>query len=121
MEAKKKIEVRETAKWLLFDSEEEFVEFCKKNGLSLVKKYSKSRKEDIWAVAEGNLVKQVVEDNNFVPFVESKRNKSYFLVEDEELIDDKYMTKSFFAFGDFRESVNPKYMTTLCRKLREGS
>jgi hypothetical protein len=29
------------------------------------------------------------------------------------------MTRSFFAFGDFKESVNPKYMISLVKLLKE--
>jgi hypothetical protein len=47
-----------------------------------------------------------------------KRDKKYFLVEPEELIDDQWMTRSFFAFADFKESISNKYMVALIKSLR---
>ena len=51
--------------------------------------------------------------------MEEKRDKKYFLTEPEELVNDKWMTRSFFAFGDFKESVSQKYMWNLCKSLRD--
>jgi len=34
------------------------------------------------------------------------------------LIEDQYMTRSFFAFGDFKESVSNKFMVNLIKSLR---
>lgn len=41
-------------------------------------------------------------DEKFIEKISEKRDKSYFLQEAKELVDDKWMTRSFFAFGDFK-------------------
>lgn len=68
---------------------------------------------------EGELKTEQYKDNNFIRLVDEKRDKKYFLNEPSELVKGKWVTRSFFAFGDFKESINPKYMIALCKGLRQ--
>lgn len=79
---------------------------------------SKSTKEEIYYLKSGSLNPQFVKDDAFLQKIFEKRHKKYFLVEPEELYKEEYMTRSFFAFGDFKESVNPKYMASLVKLLK---
>jgi hypothetical protein len=53
-----------------------------------------------------------------VKSIYEKRDKKYFLTEPEELVNEKYMTRSFFTFGDFKESTSPKYIASLVKLLK---
>jgi hypothetical protein len=50
--------------------------------------------------------------------IKTKRDQKYFLLEPEELVDERFLTLSFFAFGDFKESVSQSYMNALVRVLK---
>lgn len=68
---------------------------------------------------EGTISKEKTKNNEFIEqFIKVKRDKKCFLVEPEELINDQWMTRSFFAFGDFKESLSNKYMVALIKSLR---
>lgn len=79
---------------------------------------SKTSKENIYFVKSGSLNPHFLKDTVFLSSVSEKRDKKYFLTEPEELVNDQYMTRSFFAFGDFKESVSPKYMSALVKLLK---
>lgn len=71
---------------------------------------------------EGEISKEKIKNSQFIEqFIKVKRDKKYFLVEPEELIEDQWMTRSFFAFGDFKESKSNKYMVALIKSLRNTS
>jgi len=80
---------------------------------------TKSTKEEIYIVREGELNKEMIEDKAFIDAkVKCKRDKKYFLHEPEELYQEKYCTLSFFAFGDFKESIIQGYMNSLVKFLK---
>ena len=82
------------------------------------KKFSKTKKENIFSYVSGSLTEKITEDCSFIKNIDLKRDKKYFLTESEELVDDKWMTRSFFAFGDFKESISPKYIQALSKSLK---
>ena len=59
-------------------------------------------------------------DEAYLKKLYEKRDKKYFITDPEELVDERYMTRSFFAFGDFKENVNKKYVISLARSLKEN-
>ena len=103
---------------MFFNSEEDIISFGKENGVVMEKKFSKTKKENIFSYVSGSLAEKITEDCSFIKDIDLKRDKKYFLTESEELVDDKWMTRSFFAFGDFKESINPKYIQALSKSLK---
>ena len=51
--------------------------------------------------------------------ITEKRDKRYFHEEPEELYQEKYATLSFFAFGDFKESIAQSYMNALVKAMKQ--
>ena len=93
--------------------------YWKSNGVEVGVKFSKKLEQDAYYMKEGKESQEIKHDSAFIEeFVRVKRDKKYFLVEPEELIDDQWMTRSFFAFGDFKESISSKYMAMLIKSLR---
>ena len=108
-------------KYLFFKSEEDLINFGKANNIIMEKRVTKAKKEAVFSYLQGNLPEKITEDCAFMKEIDQKRDKKYFLTEPEELVDDRWMTRSFFAFGDFKESINPKYVQALSKKLKTGS
>lgn len=106
---------------MFFGSEDDLINFGKANNIVMEKRLSKAKKENIFSYVSGNLPEEITEDCSFMKDIDLKRDKKYFLTEPEELVDERWMTRSFFAFGDFKESINPKYIQALSKKLKSGS
>ena len=80
---------------------------------------TKSTKEEVYTVKEGEVSQENVENKEFIKkMIIEKRDKKYFLAEPEELFEERFMILSFFAFGDFKESISPSYMNSLVRVLK---
>lgn len=95
-------------------------EYFKSNGLEVGTRVSKSAKEDIFMIKSGEVSKQRVEDKRFIKeFITEKRDKRYFLEEPQELYQERFATLSFFAFGDFKESIIQSYMNSLVKVLKQ--
>lgn len=74
--------VKDLYKYLLFENEQELYEYFEKNGLKLGTRVTKSTKEEIYVVKEGEISKERHDDKRFVELkVKSKRDKKYFLLE----------------------------------------
>ena len=115
-----RIRAKDLHKHLLFSSEEEMVKFARQNGVEVGRRLSKSTREDIYHAQSGSLVAHPVRDCTFIAeSVYSKRDQKYFLTEAEELVEGRFMTRSFFAFGDFKESVSKTYMMGLVKALKD--
>jgi hypothetical protein len=106
-------------KYLFFQTEEDLINYWKENGIEVGVKFSKKLEQDAYYLKEGKASEETKKDERFIEeSVRVKRDKKYFLVEPDELIDDQWMTRSFFAFGDFKESISNKYMLALIKNLR---
>ena len=114
------MKAKDLYKYLLFDSVENLIEYGRKNGIEMKVRKSKSTQEEIFFADSGSLAAEPCKDMAFMHgFIHAKRDKRYFLTEPEELVDDRFMTRSFFAFGDFKESVSKQYMMALVKALKD--
>lgn len=66
---KKKAAVKDLYKYLLFTSEESLIEYLKKNGLSVGKRMSKSKKIQEYTHLQGELNAEKYRDEDFLSLV----------------------------------------------------
>jgi hypothetical protein len=58
--------VKDMYKYLLFENEEELLAYFEKNGLKMGTRVTKSSREEIYVVREGELKKEPIEDRKFI-------------------------------------------------------